>query len=60
MSLMRKKVDFDSETKKWFETHPTYRTTVSRCNKCGLYFKPSLGHVCAKGNDKNDTKRKMV
>lgn len=38
------KVSFDAETKKWFEQHPFAQTTVMQCERCGLYFKPSLGH----------------
>lgn len=35
---------YDAETRKWFRQHPRAVTTVMRCEKCGLYFKPSLGH----------------
>lgn len=35
---------YDAETRKWFKQHPTAVTTVARCEKCGLYYKPSLGH----------------
>lgn len=44
------KVRFDPVTKKWMEQHGlgTYQTTVARCPECGLYYKPSLGHMCKK------------
>lgn len=35
---------FDPETRKWFKQHPFNQTTVMRCERCGLYYKPSLGH----------------
>ena len=38
------KVEFDSATREWFERHPGAQTTVAKCERCGLYFKPSLGH----------------
>ena len=44
---------FDKETKKWFIGKPWgTQTTVCRCNKCGLFYKPSLGHKCEKGDGK--------
>ena len=38
------RAEFDSETRKWFQKNPGAQTTVTRCNRCGLYYKPSLGH----------------
>lgn len=36
---------YDAETEAWFKTKPAwYVTTVSICEKCGLAYKPSLGH----------------
>ena len=37
---------FDEATRKWFKSNPFAQTTVMRCEKCGLYFKPCLGHKC--------------
>jgi len=45
---------YDKETKKWFDKHPLAQTTVMQCSKCGLWFKPILGHKCKKGVDKNE------
>ena len=35
---------FDPETRKWFKKNWSAQTTVMRCERCGLYYKPSLGH----------------
>lgn len=43
---MGTKVEFDKATREWFESRPDVQTTVMRCDGCGLYFKPSLGHKC--------------
>jgi hypothetical protein len=61
MSHPKKKpetVKFDSETRKWFDGLPlvdrmTTETTVARCDDCGLYYKPSLGHKCRKRGKSN-------
>ena len=37
---------FDVATRNWFKQHPFNQTTVMRCEHCGLYYKPSLGHKC--------------
>lgn len=37
---------FDEVTKKWFRSHVGQETTVCKCEKCGLLYKPSLGHKC--------------
>ena len=42
------KIRFDKATEKWFCQHPDADTTVERCNRCCLYYKPELGHVCDK------------
>jgi len=42
------KVKFDKETQKWLEKNLAQQTTVMKCEKCGLLFKPSLGHKCRK------------
>lgn len=44
------KARFDEPTKKWFINRPGEQTTVMRCDECGLYYKPSLGHKCKKVN----------
>ena len=36
----------DRRTNEWFRQHPDARTTVTQCDKCGLWYKPSLGHDC--------------
>lgn len=38
------KAEFDPDTQAWFDRNPDAQTTVQRCDRCGLYFKPSLGH----------------
>ena len=40
------KVKVDNRTKKWCREHIGYQTTMVQCEKCGLYYKPSLGHKC--------------
>ena len=47
------KAQFDARTRKWMDDHPygTYQVTVMRCDECGLYYKPSLGHMCKKGKN---------
>ena len=49
-------VRFDAETRKWFDKLPIptrmiIQTTVTQCEKCGLWYKPSLGHKCKKKGD---------
>lgn len=42
---------YDKETTEWFRSHIVQQTTLCRCEKCGLYYKSSLGHIryrCAK------------
>ena len=46
-------IKYDSATQKWFDNLPivdrfTIQTTVMQCEKCGLYYKPSLDHTCKK------------
>lgn len=38
------RVELDPDTKEWFKRRPGIQTTVAQCPKCGLYYKPSLGH----------------
>lgn len=40
------KVNYDENTKKYLDNHIGQQTTVCMCNKCGLFYKPSLGHKC--------------
>lgn len=40
------KINYDTATKKWFARHIGKQTTVIMCDKCGLFYKPSLGHKC--------------
>lgn len=42
------RVKMDAATRKWFDKNPFAQTTVMRCECCGLYFKPELGHKCKK------------
>lgn len=44
MNDNEERVELDPDTKAWFKTHPGAQTTVIQCPKCGLYYKPSLGH----------------
>lgn len=49
----RETIGFDSRTRKWFDSLPlterlVIQTTVTQCDDCGLYYKPSLGHKCKK------------
>ena len=39
---------FDAKTQKWFRNHIGTQSTVAQCEKCGLWYKPSLGHKCKK------------
>lgn len=39
-------IKYDSSTNKWFKNHIGYQTTVCKCEKCKLFYKPSLGHKC--------------
>lgn len=36
----------DKATREWFKKHPGAQTTVAQCEKCALWYKPSLGHKC--------------
>ena len=39
-------VKYDKATREWFKNHIDSQTTVACCDKCGLFYKPSLGHKC--------------
>ena len=45
---MAERVKFDAATRKWFDEHKLAQTTVVRCDQCGLFYKPVLGHKCRK------------
>lgn len=49
---------YDSRTEKWFRSHPGMETTVMRCDKCGLHYKPILGHACRKHDTKSAEQKK--
>lgn len=38
------RAEFDPDTKAWFDKNPEAQTTVMKCERCGLYYKPVLGH----------------
>lgn len=40
------RIKYDYETNKWFNKRPLIQTTVVQCEKCRLFYKPSLGHNC--------------
>jgi hypothetical protein len=45
--MSKEKIELDAATKAWFDKRPSWeRTTVAKCEKCGLWYKPSLGHKC--------------
>lgn len=46
MKKTNENIIFDGETEKWFTRNFFNQTTVMKCEKCGLFFKPSLGHKC--------------
>lgn len=37
---------YDSKINAWMRKHLGMQTTVCKCEKCGLLYKPSLGHEC--------------
>lgn len=47
---------YDKETKKWFSRNIGQQTTVCKCGKCGLFYKPSLGHKCNLTKETKDEK----
>lgn len=46
--MREKKVKNDAALDRWFRQHPGAETTVMQCPRCGLYYKPLLGHKCKK------------
>ena len=43
-------VIYDAKTREWFARNRDAETTVTRCEGCGLYYKPELGHNCLRRN----------
>lgn len=37
---------YDSKLQDWLNKHPSAQTTVVKCEKCGLFYKQTLGHEC--------------
>ena len=54
MKDKRVKIKYDKNLKLWFLRHPWEQTTVMQCEKCGLYYKPILGHTCIKERSKDE------
>lgn len=48
----------DPRTKRWFRERWSVETTLVKCEACGLYYKPSLGHKC-KMDGTHDVFRKV-
>lgn len=52
---------FDNQTRKWFYGKPYgTETTVVKCEKCRLYYKPMLGHICRKERKNEQTTIKGI
>ena len=49
-------IQMDAETNKWFKDHPVAQTTVMCCEKCGLWYKPMLGHACKVKGERYDNR----
>ena len=45
---MSETLRFDPKTYDWMHSHRWADITVVKCEKCGLHYKPDLGHVCDK------------
>lgn len=48
MSAAKVEIRYDRATQEWFSRHLAAETTVCRCEECGLFYKPGLGHRCPK------------
>lgn len=48
------RVKMDAATTKWFRNNLGAQTTVMKCEQCGLYYKPSLGHKCKVKGELNE------
>ena len=44
-------VKYDKDTEEWFKNHKGSQITVAYCDKCGLFYKTSLGHKCKVKSD---------
>lgn len=53
IGVMMMRIKYDKATKAWFNSHICQQTTVCKCEKCGLFYKPSLGHKC-KAKEKDE------
>ena len=51
---MSERIRPDYRLQKWFRMHPFDETTVMKCEACGLFYKPELGHKCKKGDTKDN------
>lgn len=49
------RIKLDPTTLQWMITTLTAETTLVCCDRCGLYYKSSLGHKC-KEDDKDETR----
>lgn len=45
---MPETLKFDPKTYDWMQGHEWAEITVTKCDKCGMHYKPDLGHVCDK------------
>lgn len=50
---MTERIRPDAYLRKWWREHPFDETTVMKCEACGLFYKPELGHKC-KEDGKDD------
>lgn len=44
-------VRYDPVTGKWFTNHQGREIIFLRCEVCGKFYKPILGHICRKGEE---------
>lgn len=44
----------DELLKVFFKRNPDAVTTVRKCKECGLFYRPSFGHVCEAGKAEYD------
>lgn len=47
-TLKSETLKFDPKTYDWMKDHKWDEITVTKCDKCGLHYKPVLGHECEK------------
>lgn len=45
-------IGYDERTREWFRKNIDSETTVIRCEKCRLFYKPSIGHECQQKEEK--------